>query len=269
MSGSAGTVALEGARRLIQSARCIIVLTGAGVSAESGVPTFRGAEGLWRQFRPEELATPQAFARDRRLVWEWYAWRRERVMLCRSNAAHEALARLALDRGGVRIVTQNVDELHADAARSVAAGRDPGAALPLELHGSLFRVRCTACGDRYPHRDPIDARSEETLPRCRRCGEIVRPDVVWFGESLDEDVLRSAFEAAAQADVCLVVGTSAIVQPAASIATVTRSSGGRIIEVNPEPTPLTAVADVSIRARAAEAVPEIISGQAGGRAGGQ
>ena len=246
------------ARQLVQSARRIIVLTGAGVSAESGVPTFRGADGLWRNFRPEDLATPQAFARDRRLVWEWYGWRRERVTRCRPNAAHEALARLALGRGGVRIVTQNVDGLHANAASAVSGGSDPGPALPLELHGSIFRVRCTACSDRYPHREPIDSQSEETLPRCRRCRAVVRPDVVWFGEPLDAGVLQEAFDAAAQADVCLVVGTSAVVQPAASIATVTRSHGGEIIEVNPEPTPITPPATVSLRARAAEAVPAIV-----------
>ena len=248
---------IERARGLLRDAARVVIFTGAGVSAESGVPTFRGADGLWRNFRPEELATPQAFARDRRLVWEWYGWRRERVMQCRPNAAHEALARLALGRGGVRIVTQNVDGLHVEAASAVADG-DPRKALPLELHGSIFRVRCTACGGRYPHRESIDARSEETLPRCQRCGAVVRPDVVWFGEPLDAGVLQEAFDAAAQADVCLVVGTSAVVQPAASIATVTRSHGGEIIEVNPEPTPITPLATVSLRARAAEAVPAIV-----------
>lgn len=256
---------LERARRLVGEAGRILVLTGAGISAESGVPTFRGKEGLWRRYRPEELATPEAFARDPRLVWEWYGWRRERIAAAGPNPAHLALARLALDRGGVRIVTQNVDDLHGVAAAEVAGGRDPGPALPLELHGSIFRVRCTACAERYAHREPVDARSRETLPTCRHCGELVRPDVVWFGEALDERLLAEAFGEAATADLCLVVGTSAVVQPAASLPRVTLDNGGRIVEVNPEPTPLSALAEVSLRAPAAEAVPRL-TGEAG-RAG--
>jgi NAD-dependent protein deacetylase/lipoamidase len=252
------------ARDLVERAERILVLTGAGVSAESGVPTFRGVEGLWKKFRPEELATPSAFARDPRLVWEWYDWRRRRVQECRPNAAHLALAALALARGArARIVTQNVDGLHAVAAREVATALAPprtaaDAAAPLELHGSLFRVRCTACGSRRSHVDPIDATSRESLPRCDRCGALLRPDIVWFGESLDDAVLSEALERARKADVCLVVGTSAVVEPAASLAMVTKRSGGLVIEVNPEPTPLTPFADVSIRATAADAVPKIV-----------
>src|SRR5688500_7535426 len=148
------------ARDLMERAERVMVLTGAGISAESGVPTFRGAEGLWREFRAEDLATPAAFARDPRLVWEWYDWRRRRVRECRPNPAHLALAALAIARGiaRARIVTQNVDGLHAVAAREAAASLAPtalaGSALPLELHGSLFRVRCTACSVRDDHVDP-------------------------------------------------------------------------------------------------------------------
>jgi NAD-dependent deacetylase len=251
------------ARDLLAEAGSVVVLTGAGVSAESGVPTFRGSDGLWQSFRPEELATPEAFARDPRLVWEWYDWRRRRVLGCRPNAAHRALAALAL-RGtsNVRIVTQNVDGLHAVAAREVAGARVPplGAepALPLELHGSLFRVRCTACGARRSHAAPVDASSRETLPRCEECDALLRPDVVWFGEALDDAVLGEAVDCATTADVCLVVGTSAVVQPAASLALLTKRSGGRVIEVNPDVTPLTPVADISIRATATGAVPEVV-----------
>jgi len=250
------------ARALLADARAIFVLTGAGVSAESGVPTFRGAEGLWKSFRPEELATPGAFARDPRLVWEWYDWRRRLVLDCRPNAAHLALAALALESGRrLRIATQNVDGLHAAAARDVAAAIDPpidaAPALPLELHGSLFRTRCTGCGALRAHVEPIDTSSRDSLPRCERCASLLRPDVVWFGEALDDAVLTEALETAAASDVCLVVGTSAVVQPAASLALVTKRGGGRIVEVNPEPTPLTSIADVSIRASAAEAVPAI------------
>jgi NAD-dependent protein deacetylase/lipoamidase len=251
------------ARDLVERAERILVLTGAGISAESGVPTFRGAEGLWKEFRPEELATPSAFARDPRLVWEWYDWRRRRIQECRPNAAHRALATLALAPGSrARIATQNVDGLHAVAARDVAATLAPSptanGAAPLELHGSLFRVRCTVCGTRRAHVDPIDATSHESLPRCGGCGALLRPDIVWFGEPLDDALLGEAIQRARAADVCLVVGTSAVVQPAASLAMVTKRAGGSVIEVNPESTPLTPFADVSIRATAADAVPEIV-----------
>jgi NAD-dependent deacetylase len=245
------------ARALLDDAARVVVLTGAGVSAESGVPTFRGAGGLWKQFRPEDLATPEAFARDPRLVWEWYAWRRTLVGECAPNAAHRALAEWALRRGMVTIVTQNVDGLHTRAARGVAGSADPSPALPVEVHGSLLRDRCSACDARSEPR-PVDATSLATLPRCDRCGGMLRPDVVWFGEMLDETVLATADAAAASADVCLVVGTSALVHPAASLPLRTRAHGGAVIEVNPEETPLTRAAAVSIRGSAADTVPALL-----------
>jgi NAD-dependent deacetylase len=252
------------AKDLLDRAGRILVLTGAGVSAESGVPTFRGSNGLWKTFRVEDLATPAAFARDPRLVWEWYEWRRRCVRECRPNAAHRALAALSLSPGSrVRLVTQNVDGLHGVAVRQLAAAADVAAtalqsAVPLELHGSLFSVRCTICGIRRPHLDPVDASSRDTLPRCDRCDALLRPDIVWFGEPLDDMVLREALDRARTASVCLVVGTSGVVHPAASLAMVTKRSGGRLIEVNPEATPLTTFADVSIRATAGDAVPRIV-----------
>jgi NAD-dependent deacetylase len=242
------------AREALARAARVVVLTGAGISAESGVPTFRGPGGLWKSRRPETLATPAAFARDPRLVWEWYAWRRTLVAACRPNAAHLALARAAGAREGVRIVTQNVDGLHAEAAREVGAE----AAEPLELHGSLFRARCTRCAVEREHRDAVDASSEETLPRCDRCGALLRPAVVWFGEALDPAVLHEAWSLARDAEVCLVVGTSGVVQPAASLADVTRAGGGVVIEVNPEETPISATARVSLRGTAVEVVPRIV-----------
>ncbi len=253
------------ARDVIASADRVVVLTGAGISAESGVPTFRGPEGLWKTFRPEELATPSAFTRDPRLVWEWYDWRRRRARACQPNPAHVALANLALRRGSARtrIVTQNVDGLHAIAAREtatrLAAEASPHAALPLELHGSLFRVRCTSCGERREHDAPIDVSSPDSLPRCARCSALLRPDIVWFGEPLDDVVLGEALERARTADVCLVVGTSAVVQPAASLAMVTKRAGGELIEVNPETTPLTPFADISVRGTAADVVPRLVA----------
>jgi NAD-dependent deacetylase len=246
------------ARELLRDAASIMILTGAGVSAESGVPTFRGNAGLWNQFRPEDLATPEAFARDPRLVWEWYAWRRGLVIECLPNAAHVAMAQCALRWRDVTIVTQNVDGLHARAAREAAAGSDPTAALPLEVHGSILRDRCSACEARS-NPVPVDATSVATLPRCGRCGALLRPDVVWFGEMLDEETLSAADAAAANADACLVVGTSALVHPAASLPLRTRANGGVVIEVNLEETPLSRVAEISIRARAGDAVPLLLS----------
>src|SRR5687768_13819800 len=197
------------ARALLRDAAHVVVLTGAGVSAESGVPTFRAAGGLWKQFRAEDLATPEAFARDPRLVWEWYAWRRGMVGGCAPNAAHVAMAVRALGEHNATIVTQNVDGLHTRAAREAAGASDPTPALPLEVHGSLLRDRCSGC-DARSEPVAVDATSPATLPRCTLCGALLRPDVVWFGEMLDEDILAAADAAAGSADVCLVVGTSAL-----------------------------------------------------------
>jgi NAD-dependent deacetylase len=246
--------AMERARALLREAQRVVVLTGAGVSAESGVPTFRGAGGLWKEYRAEDLATPEAFARDPRLVWEWYGWRRRVVQQCMPNAAHVALAAAARARAGFRIVTQNVDGLHAAAARAPNA-------MPLELHGSLFRVRCTVCSDRREHDGVIDATSRETLPTCASCGALARPDIVWFGEALDSAVLGEAVTLASSADVCLVVGTSALVHPAAGLADLTRRNGGSVIEVNVADTPLTGTATVALRGPAAVIVPELLAGE--------
>lgn len=251
---------LARARELLSEASSICALTGAGVSAESGVPTFRGEEGLWKSYVPEELATPQAFRRDPRLVWEWYGWRREKIGACKPNPGHEALAELALGAKEVRLVTQNVDGLHEAAARAVAGPNSPGPAIPLELHGSIFRVKCTSCTYRVPHREPIEAESVADLPSCPVCNALLRPDVVWFGESLDPQVLSEAFQAAREAEVCLVVGTSALVHPAASVPLATLEGGGVIIEVNPTETPLSGLAAVSLRGASGEILPRLLEG---------
>ncbi len=272
---------VDAAREIVRSARHVLVLTGAGLSADSGLATFRGPGGHWRKHRPEDLATPEAFRRDPRLVWEWYEARRRAAAQKAPNAAHEAIAAFALRRDDVVIVTQNVDGLHTVAARAVAramssreeggaqretsdaeAGHgarvDPAPALPLELHGCFFRVRCSSCAARREHRDVVDTTSAAVLPRCDGCGALLRPDVVWFGEPLGEAIDR-AFGCASQSQVCVVVGTSAVVQPAASVALVTRRAGGVIIEVNPEETPLTSRTEVSIRASAAAVVPALLA----------
>ena len=245
------TGAMEHARSLVRGAGRIVALTGAGVSAESGVPTFRGAGGLWKQYRAEDLATPEAFARDARLVWEWYGWRRSLVLACAPNAAHRALASASAVWPSFHVVTQNVDGLHAVASCDAAP-------LPVELHGSLFRIRCTVCGRRQDDRSVIDATTIETLPHCETCGALMRPDIVWFGEPLDSLVLGEAARLASAADVCLVVGTSAVVHPAAGLADLTRRAGGAIIEVNLDRTPITDVAAAVLRGAAAEIVPELL-----------
>lgn len=251
--------ARDKARAILAGARSVVVLTGAGISAESGVPTFRGPDGLWKSHRPEELATPQAFRKDPLLVWEWYAWRRAKVAACAPNAGHRALARLALQGGRpVTLVTQNVDGLHEMAAREEAHGGDESPAVPLHLHGSLFGDRCSGCGARFPGSGVVDASALEALPRCPRCGALLRPDVVWFGESLDGRILDRAFEAATEADVCLAVGTSGVVHPAASIPLATVQAGGTLVEVNPEETALSPWATVRVRGAAALVLPAIL-----------
>jgi NAD-dependent protein deacetylase/lipoamidase len=233
------------ARARLAAARSVVALTGAGISAESGVPTFRGPEGLWRRFRPEELATPEAFARDPRLVWEWYDWRRSLIAPLAPNAAHHALAELEGRVPRFLLATQNVDGLHARA----------GSRRLVELHGSLWRVRCTGCADvREDRRVPLP----ELPPACD-CGARLRPDVVWFGEALPEEALGRAFEAARQADVVLVIGTSSLVYPAAHLPVAAQSAGAFVIEINPERTPLSDAADLSIRGKAAVHVPSLVS----------
>jgi NAD-dependent deacetylase len=244
---------------MLRAAQRVVVFTGAGVSAESGVPTFRGPDGLWQRHRPEELATPEAFARDPRLVWEWYGWRREVVASCRPNPAHLAIAHWMLARDGVTLVSQNVDDLHERAAIEASGGASrASAALPVRLHGSLFHVRCTGCPYRAEHRDRIDASTQETLPRCPSCGALLRPDVVWFGEMLPPAEVARAFAAAGEADAGLVVGTSGAVYPAAAAAHAVLAAGGRLIVVDPGPTDYDSVATIKLEGRAGELVPPLL-----------
>ena len=217
------------------------------------MPTFRDAGGLWRNYRPEELATIEAFERDPRTVWEWYAHRRGVLAACEPNPAHRALARFFLRRGTAGLITQNVDGLHARAAREEAGDRPPDPALPIELHGMIARDRCNVCGARAPGEPLGDA-----LPRCARCGGLRRPDVVLFGEPLDADTIESARAMAARADLCLVVGTGAEVYPAAAIPWTTLHAGGRVIEVNTQATSLTDAASASVRGKAGEVLPALL-----------
>jgi NAD-dependent deacetylase len=227
----------------VSKVRSVAVLTGAGVSAESGVPTFRGEGGLWRDYRAEDLATPRAFRRDPGLVWEWYGWRRSLIGSCQPNDAHRVLAEMEPHFDEFVLVTQNVDGLH----------RLAGSQKVVELHGNIWRMRCAQnC------RASWEDRSEslpENLPRCPSCGALARPDVVWFGESLPREALDVAFAAAQRCQVMLVIGTSAVVQPAASLPLLALHNGAHVVEFNPEPTPLSEAVDQTVRGPAATSVP--------------
>ncbi|MFP3854176.1 MAG: NAD-dependent deacylase [Anaerolineales bacterium] len=208
----------------------IVALTGAGISAESGVPTFRGEGGLWEDYRAQDLATPQAFKDDPELVWRFYAWRRQLVRGCRPNKAHTTLSEIERASDDFTLITQNIDGLHQRA----------GSQNVIELHGSLWKLRCTRCGENW--RD-LAVPFEEPIPGCPNCGSNARPDVVWFGESLDESILEKAFAASKRASTFLVIGTSAIVQPAASLPLVAKRQGASLIEFNLERTPISDAAD--------------------------
>ena len=228
----------------IRAAERIVVLTGAGISAESGVPVFRGAGGLWRQFRPEQLATPEAFRRQPELVWEWYLWRRARIAEAQPNAGHYTIARWQQQRPGVTLLTQNVDGLHTRA----------GSPHAIELHGNLWRVRCAAdCGGAALD-DPATP-GRDTL-RCT-CGEWLRPDVVWFGEGLNPDTMDAAIAAAEAADVVLVVGTSAVVYPVAALPQIAKRRQARVVEINVDDTPLTGDTHAVLRGPAGEVLPAL------------
>ncbi|MBX9601633.1 MAG: NAD-dependent deacylase [Bryobacteraceae bacterium] len=231
-------------RALLRSARSVAALTGAGISAESGVPTFRGAGGLWRDFRPEELATPQAFSRDAKLVWEWYEWRRGLIAKTEPNAGHRALAEFEGRCPDFTLITQNVDGLHDRA----------GSRNVLKVHGDLWDSRCTRCSRSWRDFAPLN----EIPPLCE-CGAIARPGVVWFGEALPRRVWFEAEKAARECQLLLVIGTSAVVYPAAGLASLARTSGAKLVEVNIDETPVSSQADYSLRGPAGEILPQLLS----------
>jgi NAD-dependent deacetylase len=237
---------LERAAGLLRTAKRVAVLTGAGVSAESGVPTFRDAGGLWEGHRVEEVATPAAFARDPVLVWRFYNRRRAALRTVRPNPGHHALARLEERLGPERfaLITQNVDGLH----------RAAGSRHVLEVHGSLARVRCTGCG-RVEDRAGDDLGD---LPRCPGCAALLRPDVVWFTEMLPEDVWAEAEAAASACNCFLVVGTSAVVYPAAGLVGRARVRGASVIEVNVQPTAVSHRVDVGLYGPSGEILPRLV-----------
>jgi NAD-dependent deacetylase len=243
-------MSLEMARRQLGAASRVAVLTGAGVSAQSGIPTFRDAQtGYWAQFSPEELATPEAYTKNPERVWAWYAERHAACSSAEPNAAHTALAALEASKGdGFTLVTQNVDGLHARG----------GSRRVLELHGNLRTARCERC--RHVQNLPAPQHFVPP-PTCERCGSRMRPNVVWFTEPLPADTLEAAAAAFTEAEVAIVVGTSALVEPAASLARVAKARGAYLIEINPEVTPLSKLCDVRLSADAVKGINALLEPQ--------
>lgn len=230
----------------VRRSQRVVALSGAGISAESGVPTFRDAQqGMWAQYDPMELATPEGFARNPERVWSWYAMRRQQLAKVQPNAGHHALVSWERLRPGLQVVTQNVDGLHQKA----------GSSQVIELHGSIVRIRCSA-EDRV-----VDDWQEQEgeVPRCGQCAAHLRPDVVWFGEQLPPRAYAQAEQAVAAADLVLVIGTSALVQPAAQLPYQALQAGAVVVEVNPEETPFSADASFSLRGPSGKILPALLA----------
>ncbi len=240
----------------LSSSRSVAVLTGAGVSAESGVPTFRGAGGLWRNHQATALATPEAFQSDPKLVWEFYNYRRELLAPLEPNPGHFAIAALEEKAPEFTLITQNIDNLH----------RVAGTRNLIELHGNIWRVRCAdpACGGAAEPRENREVPIDPIPPRCGECGGHLRPHVVWFGEMLDPAHLRAAMEAVRKCDFFIVAGTSAVVQPAAAMPILARQAGAFVLEINPYPTELSGSLNESVPEPSGEALPRLVEAAFGG-----
>ncbi|TXT55383.1 MAG: NAD-dependent protein deacylase 1 [Candidatus Thorarchaeota archaeon] len=233
---------LKLAASTIQGSEYLVSLTGAGISKESNVPTFRGADGLWKNHDAMELATPQAFRKDSKLVWEWYSWRQGLIAECSPNPGHDTLAKWEQQGLLKCLITQNVDGLHRRAKSEKV----------LEVHGDLWAIKCTECSYHSRLSKPADG-----IPKCPECGSKLRPDVVWFGESLNPEIMKSVYRELELADTIIVIGTSALVQPAASFPLLVKQQGGKIIELNIEETPLTRYVDVHISGPSGVMLPKI------------
>ncbi len=234
------------AAEILRRSSSVVVLTGAGVSAESGIPTFRGAGGLWRNFSPEELATPHAFSRNPKLVWEWYNWRRSIIKKAKPNPAHTTIAELERIFDSFTLITQNIDGLH----------RKAGSRNIIEFHGNIWKERCTSCTFTRKNERIYD--ESELPPKCDKCGGIMRPSVVWFGEPIPGEVIRESEKAVLGCDTFVSVGTSSVVYPAAGFIEYAVSHNKRTIEINLERTPMSDIVDVSIQGKAGEILPSIL-----------
>ncbi|MGI0006577.1 MAG: SIR2 family NAD-dependent protein deacylase [Nitrosotalea sp.] len=227
----------------LRQAEKIVFVTGAGISQESGIPTFRGKDGLWRKYDPMKLATIDAFYDNPKLVWEWYEERRKNILDANPNPGHVSIAELEKHKQ-VSVLTQNIDGLHQRA----------GSSHVYELHGSIITIKCTVCD----FRDGTTSKFSELPPLCK-CGNMLRPDVVWFGEALPQDVWGSAMEEAVSCDIMIVVGTSLVVSPANLLPVYAKQNGATLVEVNIEDTPMSSSMDVSLRASATKALPELVN----------
>ena len=227
----------------IKNANKIVFVTGAGISQESGIPTFRGKDGLWRKYDAMQLATIDAFHTNPQLVWEWYNERRTNIFAAKPNNGHEAIAELE-NYVDVVVLTQNIDGLHQRA----------GSSKVFELHGSIIRIKCTVCD----YQDDVITNFEQTPPRCT-CGNMLRPDVVWFGEPLPQNVWRQAMIHASQCDVMVIAGTSLVVSPANTLPIYAKQNNAFLVEINPEKTIMTSDMDYSVRDSSARALPEFLS----------
>ena len=232
----------------LKRAKSVVVLTGAGVSAESGVSTFRDPDGLWANFKPEELATPEAFKKNPKMVWEWYAWRREKIKKVKPNPGHYALAEMEKIFPKFALITQNVDGLH-----YVAGSRNI-----LELHGNIHRNKCFKCEKIYPE----GVESEQIPPKCS-CGGFLRPDVVWFGELLPAGILEKSYQLSQSCDLFFSIGTSALVHPAASLPLYAKKNGAYLVEINPGPTEISHLVDETILGKSGEILPNLVSALSG------
>lgn len=233
----------EDARAAVRSAKRIAVLTGAGVSAESGIPTFRSNGGFWRTKRFQDLATPEGFARDPKLVWQWYEERRRDIAAMRPNAGHEALVRMEQLRPEFTLITQNVDGLHEAA----------GSKNVIRLHGDIWTLRCMKCGHEHVSREELN-----DLPPYCECGGMMRPGVVWFGEDLPGGAMEHSADAVRRAEVLIVAGTSAQVYPAAGLIPLAIRSGATVIEINPEETDFSGEVTIALRGTSAEILPQLV-----------
>ncbi len=233
---------LDEAAGFIMKTDYLVALTGAGISKESNIPTFRGEDGLWRNYDAMELATPNAFERNPSLVWEWYSWRQGLIGECTPNPAHYTL--VSWEKRGIlkALITQNVDGLHNRA----------GSVNVHAVHGNLWALKCTSCEYRSRLSKPASG-----IPLCPQCNNHLRPDVVWFGESLDPVIMSQVYTELERADTCIIIGTSALVQPAASFPLIVKKRGGKIIEINVEHTTLTGLVDIHISGKAGEILPAL------------
>lgn len=234
------------AKEIIDKSKSIVVLTGAGISKDSGIPTFRGEDGLWKQYSPQELANPDAFFRNPKLVWQWYNWRRELISKAKPNPGHLALHKLELIKEEFLLITQNVDGLHSKAGNRKL----------IEFHGNIWKEKCVQCD--FKRYNEVIYKEDDLPPACPVCGSLIRPDVVWFGEAVPFENIQKSFEALRRCDTMLSVGTSGVVYPAAALVEYAVKTAKKVIEINYERTPFSDFVDVSIQERASVLLPRLV-----------